>query len=732
MAIVFRARDERLDRLVAVKILSPALAADPAFRHRFIMESRAVARVEHPHIIPVYEADEADGVLFIAMRFVPSGDLRSVLEQEGPLSAQRAAEFFSPVASALDAAHAEGLVHRDVKPANILVDARTGRPDHVYLSDFGIAKAATSRGTLTGSGFAIGTPEYSAPEQFRGNPVDGRADQYALAGLAYRMLTGAAPYERTQLMAVMLAHQEEPPPSLVARRPDLPATADQVLAKAMAKTPDQRYGSCEDFADALRVALGLPPARPGRPAAAFVPPQPTATSPAPGAPRAFSEAPTGSMTAPFDAPPRPDSRVPGTAAAPPGRAGAPLAGADQMFRAWQESARPAGGRPRATARRRRPMRRPVLLGAAPVVLIVAVAVVAVAVLTHRSNPGAASAANSGNLACGNAFPGYPGRTGPVLAGAIASAGRARLAVGSADGSPAIWRCDPSGSWTLVPAASVPALQRSGKLTSLAHGPGGWIAVGEAEAGAAGQPVAVTSGDGVTWHPVNSETAFTGPLPCVAAVAAGPNGYVAVGHNFNIGHHSYAAMWQSTDLRAWSLGDNDKGGRLDGRLRASSVNAVAATPAGFVAAGTHGTSGVIWTSADGGQSWILQEHVVPVGALLLAAVNSNGTVVAAGYTGPGDGTDVPVVLVSTDGGQHWNAPITLGQPGSQAEMTALTAAGTGFIAAAQDGPTGTGHTVTWRSSDGFHWTKHTAAASGVPAIAAAGDLVSGATQQCSAP
>jgi hypothetical protein len=192
------------------------------------------------------------------------------------------------------------------------------------------------------------------------------------------------------------------------------------------------------------------------------------------------------------------------------------------------------------------------------------------------------------------------------------------------------------------------------------------------------------------------------------------------------------MWQSTDLRAWSLGDNDKGGRLDGRLLASSVNAVAATPAGFVAAGTHGTSGVIWTSADGGRSWILQEHVVPLGALLLVAVNSNGTVITAGYTGPANGTSVPVVLVSTDGGLHWTAPTTLGQPGSQAEVTALTAAGTGFIAAAQDGPAGTGHAATWRSSDGIHWTKHVAAASGVPAIAAAGDLVSGATQQCSAP
>ena len=138
-AVVFRARDERLGRLVALKILAPALTADAAFRRRFIAESRAAAAVDDPHIIPVHEAGEASGVLFIAMRFVAGGDLRRVLDREGALPAVRAGEFLSPVASALDAAHRAGLVHRDVKPANILVDAREDRPDHVYLSDFGVS-----------------------------------------------------------------------------------------------------------------------------------------------------------------------------------------------------------------------------------------------------------------------------------------------------------------------------------------------------------------------------------------------------------------------------------------------------------------------------------------------------------------------------------------------------------------------------------------------------------------
>jgi eukaryotic-like serine/threonine-protein kinase len=258
-AVVFRARDERLGRVVALKILAPALTSDPEFRRRFIAESRAAAVVDDPHIVPVHEAGEAGGVLFIAMRFVQGGDLRRVLAREGALAPDRAAGFISPVASALDAAHRAGLVHRDVKPANILVDASPGRPDHVYLSDFGVSKGATASVSLTGAGQFLGTPDYSAPEQIQGRAVDGRADQYALACVAYQLLTGAAPFERDQGMAVLLAHLSEPPPSLSARRPGLPAAADEVLARGMAKVPEKRYASCRDFADALREALGLAP-----------------------------------------------------------------------------------------------------------------------------------------------------------------------------------------------------------------------------------------------------------------------------------------------------------------------------------------------------------------------------------------------------------------------------------------------------------------------------------------
>jgi serine/threonine protein kinase/WD40 repeat protein len=257
MAVVFRARDERLGRPVALKILSPELASDSAFRRRFIAEAPAAAAVDDPHIIPVYDAGEAGGVLFIAMRYVAGGDLRQILEREDALPPDRAADVVSQVASALDAAHGAGLVHRDVKPGNILVDTRPGRPDHVYLSDFGIVRRAASE-RLTQVGTNVGTPAYMAPEQITGQDVDGRADQYSLACVTVQLLTGEVPFERDQLPALMYAHLSAPPPSLVSRRPDLPAAVDQVVAKAMAKAPDSRYESCGDFADALREALGLP------------------------------------------------------------------------------------------------------------------------------------------------------------------------------------------------------------------------------------------------------------------------------------------------------------------------------------------------------------------------------------------------------------------------------------------------------------------------------------------
>ena len=258
MAVVYRAHDVRLNRRVALKLLAPALAADAGFRERFAGEALAAAAVEDPHIIPVFEAGEADGVLFIAMRYVGGGDVLSLVRRDGPLPLPRVAAVISPVAAALDAAHAAGLVHRDVKPANMLLDVRPGRPDHVYLSDFGLSKESLAASGLTGSGHFIGTLDYISPEQIEGRPVDGRADQYALACAAFELLAGEPPFGRDQGLAVIAAHLSAPPPPVSARRTGLWAGVDWVLARALAKAPSDRYATCGDFASALRAALGLP------------------------------------------------------------------------------------------------------------------------------------------------------------------------------------------------------------------------------------------------------------------------------------------------------------------------------------------------------------------------------------------------------------------------------------------------------------------------------------------
>ena len=267
MAVVYRARDERLGRPVALKVLPPALAADAGFRRRFAAESRAAAAVDHPNIIPVYEAGQVGRSLFIAMRLVTGGDLRGVLTREGPLPPARAAQFLSRIASALDAAHRAGLVHRDIKPGNVLVDTSPGRPEHVYLSDFGISKGAASSAGLTGTGQFLGTPDYTSPEQVRGLAADGRADEYALACVTWQLLTGTVPFEREDGMDMLFAHLHEPLPPLDALRPGLPAATGQVLARARAMDPGERYPSCGEFADALRNALGVPPYRPAVPEA---------------------------------------------------------------------------------------------------------------------------------------------------------------------------------------------------------------------------------------------------------------------------------------------------------------------------------------------------------------------------------------------------------------------------------------------------------------------------------
>ncbi|MCK7625517.1 serine/threonine protein kinase [Streptomyces sp. RS10V-4] len=267
MAVVYRAEDLRLGRTVALKLLAPELARNDTFRKRFAHESRVAAAIDHPHIVPVFEAGETEGLLYLAMRYVQGRDLRALLDRDGRLPLDTTCRIALQVASALDAAHAHDLVHRDVKPGNILVaeGTDTDRPEHVYLTDFGLTKKSLSLTGFTSVGQFVGTLDYVAPEQISGRPVDGRCDVYGLACVAYEMLTGAPPFRRDDDMALLWAHQYDPPPVPTELRPDLPAAVDAVFARALAKAPEERYETCRGFVAALRAAGRTPVAAGTRP-----------------------------------------------------------------------------------------------------------------------------------------------------------------------------------------------------------------------------------------------------------------------------------------------------------------------------------------------------------------------------------------------------------------------------------------------------------------------------------
>jgi serine/threonine protein kinase len=263
MSVVYEAENPRLGNVVALKVLAPELATNDVFRTRFLQESRTAAGLSHPNVIPIYDVGSCEDLLYIAMRNVSGTDLRTVLKKEGHIPQTRALVIAGQTARALDAAHRKGLVHRDVKPGNILIEEGVDDHDlHVYLADFGITKHTTSRSGLTSTGEFLGTIDYVAPEQIQGTSVDGRSDQYALGCVLYECLTGHVPFEKDLDAAVIWAHVEELPPMPSTLRPEMPSSVDQVFARVMAKKAADRYPSCREFVDAARKALEGQPAEP--------------------------------------------------------------------------------------------------------------------------------------------------------------------------------------------------------------------------------------------------------------------------------------------------------------------------------------------------------------------------------------------------------------------------------------------------------------------------------------
>ena len=319
MGIVYRAEQLGLGRQVALKVISPELAQDPDFRERFKRESRLAAGIDHPNVIPIHEAGEADGLLYISMRYVEGTDLRALIRREGRLRPDRAAAIVGEVAGALDAAHARGLVHRDVKPANVLI-AGSPPAEHAYLSDFGLVKQVGVSGGITGTGQWVGTLDYVSPEQIEGRRVDARADVYALGCVLHQALTGSVPFPRDSDVAKMYAHLNEPPPSCCASVPGIPDPLDHVVQRAMAKDPDQRFPSAGDLARAAGAAAqGTQVQAPERSVAAGAaapgggPTAPAAPPPPPPAPPPrWEQRPSATP---------PTAHLPPPAAAPPARRG---------------------------------------------------------------------------------------------------------------------------------------------------------------------------------------------------------------------------------------------------------------------------------------------------------------------------------------------------------------------------------------------------------------------------
>jgi serine/threonine-protein kinase len=765
MGMVYRAEHLRLGRTVALKVLATELASDQGFRERFERESRLAALIDHPNIIPVYEEGEADGLLFIAMRWVEGSDLREILEREGPLDPERVVVLIEQVAAALDAAHERGLLHRDVKPGNVLVTAGARQTEHVYLTDFGIAKLM-SASALTRTGSFLGTPDYAAPEQFEGKELDPRADVYALGCLLFHCLSGHRPFERTEEVAVMYAHLNEPPPAISTVRQDVPRAFDDVIARAMAKRRDDRYPTCLEVALAARAALRgqagrtavdtaaaaaaaatiaaasdtaeavspvtepplTPPTTPAAPAVTPTPPTTPAT-PVVSSPTTPAGSPTPyPPAAPAPAPPRPPAAPPAPEAQPekPGRrrrwplvagaavvaivAGAAI-GAVLATRGGGEEATTAvqpaspGGTPGATTAGQTPP--PAAPPAEPPPATAPPASPpAQAALELQWTPVAADA-------LGGAGAQQILRTTTLPSGTVVAVGTVGLDV---DRDGVIWRIPNAGT---SPAVEFEPLGGSGEEVMFGVAPvgdSGFAAVGyrQPEPPPADTDAAVWLSTGGAAQIVTEGLAAEG-YQKMNRVTAGPGGeLVAVGTagpgygNGAVPLPTDAAAWSSTDGGAsWSR-NGDEGLVKDGYQE---MRGVVAFGGGFVGVGYDTGDAAVWQSD--GSTWTqlgAQPDLVPGGDIAEldmrdVAAWQNG-LVAVGEVRTSDGDENGAVWLSPDG-QTWtlvtNEDVFGGSDDQR--LQGVAAGDFGIVAVGCSGCRSDAVTpVVWTSVDGQTWTR----------------------------
>ncbi|SDP01124.1 serine/threonine protein kinase [Actinopolyspora xinjiangensis] len=343
MSVMYRATDVRLGRKVALKVMGEHITGDGEFRERFVDEARNTSAIDHANIVPLYDFGEVDGMLYIAMRLVDGSDLASLISK-GPIAPNRAVELLGQVAEALDTLHEQGLVHLDLKPANVLVTSREASHEHVYLADFGLTRRGAT-GHRTSTGDFLGSPTYAAPEHLRGESVDGRTDLYALACMLFACLTGGAPY-KGEVQEVIQGHLKLEQPR-VTSRVALPPAVDEVLRRGMGKTPDQRYGSCRELITATKNALSPLGARGDQP------PPPAPPEPASSGPQPVPSGPVPAQPQPGVPPGTPPGGMPPPGVPPAGGPGAPPPGnAPQQP---MPPGAPPGGPPGEPVRLRPPM-----------------------------------------------------------------------------------------------------------------------------------------------------------------------------------------------------------------------------------------------------------------------------------------------------------------------------------------------------------------------------------------
>jgi serine/threonine-protein kinase len=655
-----------------LKVLTSPLAHDSAFRERFVRESQIAAGLDHPNIVPVYDAGEADGILYLAMRYIKGSDLGHTVRSEGPLDPWRVIALIADVASALDAAHAEGLVHRDVKPGNILLtrDRVTGI-ERAFLADFGLTKRlASSGGGLTRSGQFVGTVDYVAPEQILGEPVDGRADGYSLACVLFLTLTGRPPFPRPNDVGTIYAHVHEPPPHLTANGN---TKLDRVIARGLAKDRNDRYGTCSSLVEAARSALQAEPETLAGISAIKADPVPERISPTEDHPTVVVD------------------REPTKEASPPG------------------TARPRHARPKARVR---------VVGAAVVLLVVVAAAILLSINRGEdprdpsgSTPSGTGPGNSGFEALEYTWQ----NIGPfqsdlshvdeqeVVIAAVSAPGGGLLGVGHADPSavdedPAVWSSPNGFDWTRVDAEALraPGSQRIVDIVAFGNA---YIAVGTSGGDAA---VWASDTEAVGWHLV--DTIEESGWQVMREIVESDGSLQVVGWQ-ELNGDVDAATWRSEDGIAWErVPDPELEG--PGKQELWTALAVDGTVIGLGAAseGSGSKDAAVWRLGLDGWTRLDVDLAAPGEQEIRdVALAPDGTIVAVGISGEDSASDARIWTSDASRLSEWEVasgrfPTPLAQ-----ELLAVVATDQGFVAmgwTTREGSRRDGWI--WTSPDGRRW------------------------------